>query len=405
MKAATPPHSVDVAVIGAGAAGLMAAGRMGQAGLRVVVFDHNDEPGRKILISGGGRCNFTHLDAAPRHYLSANPHFVKSALARYTPADFVRMVDRHHIAWHHKSPGQLFCDGSARQIVNMLMAECPAGQVTFQFGTRLTAVDHCEDRFCLATTAGAFEARSVVLATGGLSIPKLGASSFSYDVAKRFGHSLVPTRAGLVPFVLSGGPEADALRDLAGVSVPSRIKVAKETFSDALLFTHRGLSGPALLQASSYWTHGGILGIDLLPGGDALSFLTDGRRRRPRAALATVLSELLPQRLARFLTHEVEETETMANQPDRRLRGLAERIHRWQIVPAGTEGYAKAEVTCGGIDTRDLSSQNMGSRRVPGLFVIGEAVDVTGWLGGYNFQWAWSSAVAAAGGAVEHCRG
>jgi predicted Rossmann fold flavoprotein len=373
----------DVIVAGGGAAGLMCALRAGQRGRRVLVLEHADKVGKKILISGGGRCNFTNLGSRPEAFLSANPHFCKSALARYTQHDFIALVEKHRIAWHEKTLGQLFCDGSARQIVAMLLAECAAVGVEVKVGHRITGIDKA-DHFTVATDHGTFTSRSLVLATGGLSIPKMGATAFAHDTARRFGLELTETLPALVPLTLK-------VPELSGVSLEVVTRLGRTSFREAMLFTHRGLSGPAILQISSYWRDGQEIVIDLLPDTDAASFLKERKRTRPKAELRTVLAEVLPQRLAQHLATEG----TMANLRDRDLDALAERLKTWKIVPSGTEGYAKAEVTVGGIDTDELSSRTMETKKVPGLFVIGEAVDVTGWLGGYNFQWAWSSGWAA----------
>jgi predicted Rossmann fold flavoprotein len=356
----------DVVVIGAGAAGLMCAMRAGQRGRKVLLLDHAEAVGKKILISGGGRCNFTNLGTGPEAFLSANPHFCKSALARYTQQDFIALVDRHRIAWHEKTLGQLFCDGSARQIVAMLLAECAAVDVDVRIGHRIMSVEK-SDHFSVATDHGVFEASSVVLATGGLSIPKMGATSFAYDTARRFGLKITQTRPALVPLTAK-------VPEISGVSLDVVARCGKTTFREALLFTHRGLSGPAILQISSYWQPGQEISIDLLPGTDAAQFLKERRHARPKAELKTLLAEVIPQRLAEVLA-----------------AGDTTILNDWRITPTGTEGYAKAEVTVGGIDTDGLSSKTMEARKVPGLYAIGEAVDVTGWLGGYNFQWAWSS--------------
>ncbi len=385
---ADAPRPFDVIVIGAGAAGLMAAATAGARGRRVALLDHNAQAGAKILISGGGRCNFTNEHAEPGRFISANQRFAVSALRRYTPQDFIALVRKHGIAFHEKSLGQLFCDGSARQIVAMLLAECAAADVFLHLGHRVADVSRT-DRFQVRTEAGAFEAPALILATGGLSIPKLGATGFSHDVARRFGLALTGIRPGLVPLTFDGA-EIETMRPLAGVSLPVRAKAGGAVFDEALLFTHRGLSGPAVLQASSYLAGGEPLTLDLAPGVDAAAVLIDGKRRRPKAEARTVLSELLPQRLAAAWAAGLPDR-PMAEQPDRALRALGATLNAWRLHPAGTEGYAKAEVTMGGVDTSALSSQTMEARDVPGLFVIGEAVDVTGWLGGYNFQWAWAS--------------
>ncbi len=379
----------DAIILGAGAAGLMCALTAAQRGRRVLLLDHAAQAGAKILISGGGRCNFTNTATEPARFLSANPHFCRSALSRYTAADFIAMVARHGIAFHEKTLGQLFCDGSARAIVAMLLAECAAGGVDLRLGHRVTDLSRAE-HYRVETDHGAFTAPALVLATGGLSIPKMGATDFAHDAARRFGLRVTQTRPALVPLVFDGDLLA-LMRPLSGVSLPAHASLGRAGFAEAVLFTHRGLSGPAILQISSYWQEGAIT-LDLLPGTDAAAFLLDRKRERPRAELPTVLGEKLPQRLAHALG---EPAARMADLPDRTLRTLAERLSSWRVVPAGTEGYAKAEVTAGGIDTRDLSSRTMEAANVPGLFVIGEAVDVTGWLGGYNFQWAWASGFAA----------
>ena len=384
----------DVIILGAAAAGLMAALTAGQRGRRVLVLDHAEAPGKKILISGGGRCNFTNLESAPDKFLSNNRHFAKSALARYTQFDFINMVARHGIAYHEKTLGQLFCDGSARAIVAMLLDEAARGDVTLKLNHAITDVRHA-DHFVIETDKGAFSAPALILATGGPSIPKMGATGFAYEVAKRFGLPLIPPRPALVPFT-AGGPELDLMTGLAGVAVPdARVSIGKRAFREALLFTHRGLSGPAILQISSYWQPGETVRLDLLPDGDAADILLSAKRNRAKAELKTVLAQLFPARLAAALTPETAAGRALADLPDKLLLAVAEKVQRWPFLPAGTEGYAKAEVTAGGIDTKALSSQTMEAASVPGLYAIGEAVDVTGWLGGYNFQWAWSSGWAA----------
>jgi predicted Rossmann fold flavoprotein len=384
----------DVIILGAGAAGLMAALTAGQRGRRVLLLDHADAPGKKILISGGGRCNFTNLDCAPDRFLSSNRHFAKSALARYTQFDFIDMVVRHGIAYHEKTLGQLFCDGSARAIVAMLLAEAARGNVTLQLNCAITDVRRA-DHFEIETDKGNFSAPSLILATGGPSIPKMGATGFAYEVAKRFGLPIIPPRPALVPFT-AGGAELALMTGLAGVAVPeARVSLGKRAFREALLFTHRGLSGPAILQISSYWQPGEIVRLDLLPGRDAASVLLSAKQGRARAELKTVLAQLFPARLAAALTPEAAAGRALADLPDKLLLAVAEKVQRWPFLPAGTEGYAKAEVTAGGIDTKALSSQTLEAASIPGLYAIGEAVDVTGWLGGYNFQWAWSSGWAA----------
>ena len=359
----------------------------------MLVLDHADEAGKKILISGGGRCNFTNRETEPARFLSANPHFARSALSRYKPADFIALVEKHGIAWHEKTLGQLFCDGSARAIVAMLLAECEAAGAQVQCGARVTDVSRPE-RFRIQTDQGDISAQSLVLATGGLSIPKMGATSFAHDLARRFGLTLTRTDPALVPLTFSGDDLALML-PLSGVSLEVTTTTGKTRFREAALFTHRGLSGPAILQISSFWEPGNPIRLDLLPGRDAAALLIEGKRRRPNAEARTVLSEFLPQRLAQSLAERHLPDRTIGALPDRDLNRFAAMLSGWQLTPSGSEGYAKAEVTRGGIDTRGLSSRTMQANDVPGLFAIGEAVDVTGWLGGYNFQWAWASGWAA----------
>jgi hypothetical protein len=383
---------VDAIVLGAGGAGLMCAAVAGQRGRRVAVLDHADEPGRKIVISGGGRCNFTNLDTAPDRYLSANPHFAKSALGRYSARDFLNLVERHRIAWHEKTLGQLFCDGSARQIVRMLLDECDRGPVQLSLGTPIGAVDHADGQFRVTQGARIFTAPALVIATGGPSIPKLGATGFAYDLARRFGLKVVEPRPALVPLTL---PTDDALfRELSGVAAPVVARAGKAAFAEAALFTHRGLSGPAILQASSYWRHGEAVTIDFLPDHPA-GWLLAAKRERPRATIRSVLGGTLPERLATTLAERLGVAGDLAGRKDAELTAAEQRLSAWRFVPNGSEGYAKAEVTVGGIATAGLSSQTMAARHLPGLYAIGEAVDVTGWLGGYNFQWAWASGQAA----------
>ena len=370
----------------------MCALTAGRRGRRVVVLDHARQPGEKILISGGGRCNFTNLHCAPERFLSANPHFCRSALARYTAADFIAMVERHRIAWHEKKLGQLFCDGSARQIVAMLGAECMAAGVEIRLGQQVGAVS-AAGRFCIETGQGPIEAESLVLATGGLSIPKLGATGLTYDIARQFGLPLVEPRPALVPLTLSADDLART-QGLSGVSLDVVAHCGRTRFAEAMLFTHRGVSGPAVLQVSSSWREGETIELDLAPGATP-GFLAARKRARPKAGLRGVLGELLPQRLADALLPAELAASPMAELRDRDLAGLEATLRHWRLSPSGTEGYAKAEVTLGGIDTAALSQRTMAARAVPGLFVIGEAVDVTGWLGGYNFQWAWASGFCA----------
>ena len=372
-------QSFDVVIAGAGAAGLMCAIRAGQRGRRVLLLDHAEKVGKKILISGGGRCNFTNRDSRPEAFLSANPHFCKSALARYTQQDFIALVEKHGIAWHEKTLGQLFCDGSARQIVSMLLAEADAVGVDVRVAHRITGIEK-SDRFTVRTDHADFDAASVVLATGSLSIPKMGASGFAHDTARRFGLAVTETRPGLVPFTAR-------VPDIAGVSLDVVASLGRTRFREAMLFTHRGLSGPAILQISSYWRPGQEIAIDLLPDRDAATFLKGRKQLRPKAELRNIVGDLMPDRLAQALAPEG----VIGERRDKDLETLAADLKCWHVTPTGTEGYAKAEVTVGGIDTNELSSKTMEAKKVPGLYAIGEAVDVTGWLGGYNFQWAWSS--------------
>jgi predicted Rossmann fold flavoprotein len=364
----------------------MCALTAGQRGRRVLLLDHAPQAGAKILISGGGRCNFTNTGSAPERFFSDNSAFCRSALSRYQPADFVALVEKHRISYHEKTLGQLFCDGSARAVVAMLLAECEAASVILRLGCKITDIAK-SDRFRIATDQGAFTSESLVLATGGLSIPKMGATGFAYDVARQFGLRVTETRPALVPLTFEG-VLLDMMRGLAGVSLDTEVALGKRRFREATLFTHRGLSGPAILQISSAWRAGDIA-LNLLPGTDAVAYLLGRKNTRPKAELHTVLAEILPQRLAQALA--APHAGRLADMPDRTLRTLAEQLTSWRLTPAGTEGYAKAEVTAGGIDTRDLSSRTLQASHVSGLFAIGEAVDVTGWLGGYNFQWAWAS--------------
>jgi predicted Rossmann fold flavoprotein len=385
----------DVIVLGGGAAGLMCAIEAGKRGRKVLLIERNDRLGRKILISGGGRCNFTNVDAGPDNYLSTNPDFCRSALARYTPADFVALVEQHGIAYHEKKLGQLFCDGSARQIVDMLEAECALAGVEIVLGCDVDEVRRGE-AFGLETNYGAFAGRSLVIATGGLSIAKLGATDFGYRIAKQFDLAVVEPRPGLVPLTFDGD-ELSMFSSLAGVSVDAVVRIGRQSFRENVLFTHRGLSGPAILQASSYWRPGQALTIDLLPSKRAHDLL-EAHRTEARD-LPAILGDQLPRRFAQAWAELYDLSRPVGEMSDRELELAAQRLEGWQVWPTGSEGFAKAEVTVGGVDTRELSSQTMEARKVPGLFFIGEAVDVTGWLGGYNFQWAWASG-AAAGRAV-----
>ena len=384
-------ESYDAIVLGAGAAGMMCAATAGQRGRRVLLVDHADRPGKKIEISGGGRCNFTNLHTAPDRFLSANPHFAKSALSRYTPADFLDMITRHRIAWHEKTLGQLFCDGSARQIVDMLAEECAAGGVKMVLGAPIGAVDHADGRFRVGFGARSASAPALVIATGGLSIPKLGASGFAYDLARRFGLKVIEPRPALVPLILGDGEAM--FQSLSGVATEVVARAGGTSFREAALLTHRGLSGPAILQISSYWRHGQEIAIDFLPDQPA-GWMVAAKRARPGAGFRSLLAPL-PARLADALAERLAIAGDLGNLPDRVLSAAESRLADWRFRPTGTEGFAKAEVTVGGIAADGLSSKTMAARKVPGLHAIGEAVDVTGWLGGYNFQWAWASGRAA----------
>ena len=385
---------VDVLVMGGGAAGLMAAFTAGRRGRRVRVIEHANRCGKKILMSGGGRCNFTNTGTTPANFISANPHFCKSALARYTPAHFIAMVERHSIAYHEKELGQLFCDESSKQIVKMLLDECAEAGVDVRIGCSIEKIEKIESGFRAHTTQGVVEAGSLVVATGALSIPSMGATGFGYAVAKQFGHTVLPTRAGLVPLTQSG-THAERMQDLSGVALPVTAKAGKTAFSNFMLITHRGISGPAILQISSYWQPGEPLELDLLPGEDAFERLTALRNERPAAELRTVLGDLLPKRFAQRLCEFAFESRPMRQYSAKELQAIATQLNHWVLVASGSEGYRTAEVTLGGVDTKELSSSTMESRLCPGLYFIGEVMDVTGWLGGYNFQWAWASGFAA----------
>ncbi len=382
----------DAIVLGAGAAGLMAALTAGQRGRRVLLVDHADEPGKKILISGGGRCNFTNIHTSADRYISENTHFARSALARYTPADFIALVNRHGIAHHEKTLGQLFCDGSARAIVDMLMGECRIGNVTFAFGQAVSALEHGDGNYRVTLDGVEHRAPALVLATGGLSIPKMGATGFAMDTARRFSLPVVQTRPALVPFTL--GEDEALFRSLSGVSAEVVAKAGKAAFREAALFTHRGLSGPAMLQVSSYWEHRTDVHVDFLPDAKG-DWLLEEKQARPKATVRSVLARRLSERLAEALCDRLGIAAELGTCKDATLRQAQARLARWAFAPNGTEGYAKAEVMAGGISTRGLSQKTMESVKVPGLYAIGEAVDVTGWLGGYNFQWAWASGRAA----------
>ena len=387
----------DAIIIGGGAAGLMCALTAGRRGKRVLVVEHANRVGKKILMSGGGRCNFTNTGATPANYLSANPHFCKSALARYTPWHFIDMVERHGIAYHEKELGQLFCDESSKLIVKMLLDECAQAGVRVETGCSIERLSHGDSddaSFRLHTTHGNFSAPALVVASGGLSIPSMGATGFGYELARRFGHAVLPTRAGLVPLTLSGKHQ-ERLADLSGVALPVTAQCNGASFSNYLLVTHRGVSGPAILQISSFWQPGDDLRLDLLPGQDAHEVLQQWQRERPAAELKTVLGDVMPKRFAQRLCEHWLPNRPMKQYNAPQLREIAQLLSDWALVASGTEGYRTAEVTLGGVDTDELSSSTMQSKRVPGLYFIGEVVDVTGWLGGYNFQWAWASGHAA----------
>ncbi|MFY1038043.1 NAD(P)/FAD-dependent oxidoreductase [Pantoea agglomerans] len=387
----------DVIIIGAGAAGLFCAAQAGQRGRRVLLLDNGKKPGRKILMSGGGRCNFTNLYTEPAAYLSHNPHFCKSALARYTQWDFIDLVNRHGIAWHEKTLGQLFCDDSAQQIVDLLLAECDKGNVTLRLRSEVLSVARDESGYTLQLNGSTVQAEKLVIASGGLSMPGLGATPFGYKIAEQFGLSVFPTRAALVPFTLHK-PLLEQLQTLSGVALETTIDAQDGTrFKEAMLFTHRGLSGPAVLQISSYWLPGEFVTIDLSPATPLEAFLTAQREAHPNLSLKNSLAKILPKRLVEVLQAlKVVPDITLKQLNSKQQTELTQTLHAWRIQPNGTEGYRTAEVTLGGVDTTQLSSKTMEARAVPGLYFIGEVADVTGWLGGYNFQWAWSSAWACA---------
>jgi predicted Rossmann fold flavoprotein len=389
--------TVDAIVIGAGAAGLLCAIEAGKRGRRVVVFEHNREIGRKILISGGGRCNFTNLHTRPENFLSGNPHFAKSALARYTPQDFLRLVERYQIPYHEKTLGQLFCNRSARDILSMLEAECAAAGVRIETNCSVRGVSRGVARdwgFVVETGQGIWEGSSLVIATGGLSVPKMGATPFGYAVARQFGLRVLACRPALVP-VTFGRQDHAKYSGLAGVSAEVAVAAGGSQFREKMLFTHRGLSGPAILQASSYWKPGGLLDVDLLPGVDLVSLLRERRTASDRSETRTIVSRFLPKRLADRWFELHTPSKPVAGLGDREIESIARGLHQWRIEPAGTEGFEKAEVTAGGVDTAELSSKTLEARSVPGLYFVGEVVDVTGQLGGFNFQWAWASGYSA----------
>ncbi len=387
----------DVIIIGAGAAGMMCAIESGKRGRRTALIDHAKKPGEKIRISGGGRCNFTNLHCAPTAYLSQNKHFCKSALRQYTQYDFIRMVERYNIPYHEKTLGQLFCDRSAKDIIQMLLDECEEHGVELFLETSVKTLESISDSegYTLMTTKGPTACQSIVLATGALSIPKMGATGFAYDVARKYGHTIVDTRAGLVPFTFEG-EHLSACKALAGVALDCQASFGKQDFNEAMLFTHRGLSGPAVLQISSYWDAAGAVTFDLLPGQDVFALLQTARKKQPRTNIENIMKTYIPTRLAEQICADLDFTGlNIADLSDEKLKALATRLNKWRVIPDGTEGYRTAEVTVGGINTDEISSKTMESRLQKGLYFIGECVDVTGWLGGYNFQWAWSSGFVA----------
>lgn len=384
----------DVLVVGAGAAGLFAALTAGQRGRRVQVIDHANKVGKKILMSGGGRCNFTNTGTTAANYLSANPHFCKSALARYTPADFVELVQKHRIAYHEKELGQLFCDTSSKQIVRLLMDECAQAGVQVRTDTAVEVIDATTNGWQVRTSSGLYTAQSLIVATGGLSVPTMGATGFGYEIARRFGHPLLPTRAGLVPLTLSGKP-LERFDGLSGVALDVEASCGKVSFRNQLLITHRGISGPSILQISNYWQPGKDLRLNLLPDCDALSWLQEMKRDRGASEMRTVLGEVIPKRLAQRLCEIWLGDKPVRQFDEPQLASAADLLENFPITPSGTEGYRTAEVTLGGVDTAKVSSATMESKLQPRLFFVGEVLDVTGWLGGYNFQWAWASGHAA----------
>jgi predicted Rossmann fold flavoprotein len=384
----------DIAIVGAGAGGMMAAIEAGKRGRKVLVVDHARAPGEKIRISGGGRCNFTNIHTRPDRFLSRNPRFAISALARYTPADFIKLVGRYGIAWHEKALGQLFCDGSSQQIINLLTAEMAVVGAVLQLGTSVEKVEKTDAGFRLSLSSGAVSCEALIVASGGKSIPKMGATGLGYQLATQFGLRVTETRPGLVPLTFEPGM-LERLAPLSGVATDVTVAANRKTFAEAMLFTHRGLSGPAILQISSYWREGDAISIDLLPGLDVGERLRRARKETPKQALQTMLAEHLPKRLAQMKADEIGLAGQLGDFSDAKCAKVEAALKHWTIKPTGSEGYRTAEVTLGGVDTADLDSTTMAARNVPGLYFIGECVDVTGWLGGYNFQWAWASGWAA----------
>jgi predicted Rossmann fold flavoprotein len=383
-------QTFDVVVIGAGAAGMMCAVEAGKRGRSVLVVEHAASPGEKIRISGGGRCNFTNLHSSPKNFLSQNPHFCISALSRYTQRDFIAMVERHGIAWHEKTLGQLFCDGSARQIIDMMVGEMERHGAELRLSTRVESIEKTDGGFTLALNNGAAITKSLVVASGGKSIPKMGATGFGYDIAVQFGLRIIETRPALVPLTFDQNTLA-RLAPLSGIAVDAVVSCGKTKFAEAMLFTHRGISGPAILQISSYWREGEEICISMLPETDVFAALREARAENGRQATQTALAAFLPKKLAQTIAEQANATGNLADFSDKALRKLEAAVNGWRVKPAGSEGYRTAEVTLGGVDTRNLDSKTMEAKSVPGLYFIGEVVDVTGWLGGYNFQWAWSS--------------
>jgi predicted Rossmann fold flavoprotein len=384
----------NVIIIGAGAAGLMCAIEAGKRGRSVLLIDHAKDPGEKIRISGGGRCNFTNIYTQPQHFISENPRFCISALKRFTPGDFIELVKKHNIAYHEKTLGQLFCDSSSKQIINMLLLECQQAGVTIRLSTSIESVQKNGDQYKVTTSGGVFLASSLVISTGGLSIPKMGATGLGYEIATQFGLPIIPTRAGLVPFTFNE-PLLTKIKNLAGVSAPIEARCSKQRFKEAFLCTHRGLSGPAILQISSYWQPGEIVHIRFAPGEDLLSILKNARDQHPKQDILSILTPHLPKRLLQEFFLEAGGSKKMADFSNATLEKIASSLMDWKIIPGGTEGYKTAEVTLGGVDTKSLSSQTFECNNVPGLYFIGEVVDVTGHLGGFNFQWAWASGYVA----------
>jgi predicted Rossmann fold flavoprotein len=388
-------RSFDVVIVGAGAAGLMCARTAAARGRQVLLVDHSNKAGKKILMSGGGRCNFTNMYTDPANFFSQNPHFCKSALARYGPWDFIAMVSKHGVPYHEKKLGQLFCDNRSRDILQMLLVECQQAGAELRLNTSVQQIEKAEAGYRLSTEMGHIASRSLVIATGGLSVPTLGATGFGYEIARQFGHNVLPTRAGLVPFTITGQLK-ELCTELSGTSLASAVSCNDQSFRENILFTHRGLSGPAILQISSFWHPGDVVEINLLPDRDALEWLRAQRAARPASELKTVLGGVFTKKMATLLADHWSAPGPMKQYAPARLRDIAEKLRAWQVVPAGTEGYRTAEVTVGGVDTREVSSKTMDSLRSPGLYFIGEVLDVTGHLGGFNFQWAWASGHAAA---------